>query len=294
MELAVNYSYCVLKYVHDPVAGEALNVGVFVFDAHAQRVSWRTDRHTKRFYNAFANFDRRQHRWALTRFDDLVKRLESEFESGQGSLFSDSEKALSAFALAQGLWPDRGTQYTVGRGGVGGAKIEPGETESDVLERVADSLFDRYVLRQRPSAGSGESRSDGEVWNEFKKKLEHEELWRALTPETVDAGGFAYKFEWTHQNGKLNIVQPLSFDLHDAESIRDKASKWFGYCHQLGTTGRVGEMVLVLGAPKVRSNEGAYKNALKMIGDTPIKPNLVMESEVKSYADRVGAWLRAK
>ncbi len=66
------------------------------------------------------------------------------------------------------------------------------------------------------------SRSDEEIWHEFRKQLEAKHVLVHLRPKRIVAKDYDYQFEHARKNEIWHAYEPVSFDLMDADTILDK------------------------------------------------------------------------
>lgn len=98
------------------------------------------------------------------------------------------------------------------------------------------------------------------------------------------------KFEYAWQNGVLNLVQPLSFDLTEAHSIQNKSFTWFGKLNQIKQqiTDKKIHIDFLLAEPQNNALKDSCDEAienLKDIGDDIF--NVIPENKIEDYAREV-------
>lgn len=138
------YTLAVVRYVHDPIAGEALNVGVLLHSAATPFLDMKLEYRYERFSATFAGFDRERFKQVLGHFAGAVDEARDALVTPH--LFgADSSAETTAADIARRIWSDRGTSFRVSEpmGGIG-----------ENLPAILDELFDRFVTSQyeRPSA----------------------------------------------------------------------------------------------------------------------------------------------
>jgi hypothetical protein len=86
-----------------------------------------------------------------------------------------------------------------------------------------------------------------------------------------------YKHAW--KNGDWHAFEPISFDLADAEGIKEKARRWRGHLKAVadGASEQI-NLSLIRGAPSDPSLMPAYENAQKILANAPFEPKLYLES----------------
>jgi hypothetical protein len=102
-----------------------------------------------------------------------------------------------------------------------------------------------------------------------------------LTNET----GNEFKFDYAWQNGTLNLVKPISFDLKEPKSIADKAYKNVGQFFDLENEAIEKNLRydLIVGRPTSKSLLKEYDHALNLL--SKIKHSSVIEEdEISKYS----------
>jgi hypothetical protein len=271
----------VLRYVHDPVTEETLNWGVVLYSAEAQYLGWKVDRSGSRLAHAFRGFSKRLHRQVRARLDQSLSTLSQEAFGPQLSLFGSPKNAGSVMLT---VWPDVGTQYRTGPV----QDVLPA-SEWSVAERLPtmlDELYETYVAGQVP-APSRPSRADLAVWRPLAGELKRRGIADKWTTEKLTVADFQFEFRHAHRNGRLNLVEALSFDLSSADEIRDKSARWLGYGHLLKRSDELGEVLLLVGPPSRDRLCTAYRSALDLLGSLPLKVSLFEDPESARCAEEM-------
>jgi len=149
------YSYTVLRYIHDVVSGEALNVGVVMHAPAASFLKVRTRRTIGRLKQAFPDLDR-------AAFSDAMQAIDRGFltvakQASKTSLF-DARTDARSHALKVLRDDDSALQWSPTGTGL---TADPART----FER----LYERYVARYDSTAAK--RRSDDDVWRLVRDKL---------------------------------------------------------------------------------------------------------------------------
>lgn len=103
-----SYEYCLVKYVHDPAAGEMLNIGVLLFSKEAKRIVSTFKMNTDRLSRTFINFDRDNYQSTAINLVCSVARLRSfkNIEAVCRSLVSDSGFSIQFGSVGAGITND--------------------------------------------------------------------------------------------------------------------------------------------------------------------------------------------
>lgn len=233
------YSYVPLRYVHDSTSGESLNVGVVMYLPKSGRLTMRAIGKTARLKAAFRDFDPQGYKEAVGSLRRGLTYLQQKSPIGvQESLFD--EGGLDADGVVALVWPDKGTQYTLGGVGFG---------TTDDSEKTLDALYKRLVEDQAPPTKSEDRAKDELLWKKVIEPLRETSNAHKITKITIHTPSGPIDAQYAYKNGSTNVFQPLSFDLQEERSITRKASTWYGYGELFSNTPTVGRVAYLLGAP---------------------------------------------
>lgn len=261
------YTYSILRYRHDPVAGEQLNVGVVLHSPDRHFLGARFRKSYGRLSKAFPDVDGSTLRQDLSRIEKAFERM-AKMEGSD--LFSIDRNAAS-FATTL-LAPDDGSLIW--------SDLGSGTTESP--EATLDKLFARLVTQYEDSASP--RRTDADVWRPVRDLLMELKVASILEKKTIASSKDEVDFEHAWKNGKWHCYQPLSFDLATADSIQEKAARWVGHMVGLSSAAEQFHPYFIVGKPSEPALQPAYRRALDFIGDAPLHPTIVPEDAVDEFA----------
>lgn len=266
-----SYTYRTIKYVHDPVVGEALNVGVILFAPSLPWVGILTESRFSRLSKAFRGFHRDSYRSTLRLYELAIKGL---LDSWKTELPGVNELPSDIVQVTNVLSPDPNLTFQFG-------DIRAGVATNP--EHALDQIFQRMVLSQAPGDSEG-GRSDNDVWNKFRVSLHSRSIDSALMKKSFQSDRVDMEFDHAFKNGAWHVLQPLSFDLKDPQSIQRKAAVWVGYSSGLEDQPDLGTIYLLLGRPGDGEAFKAYKRAKALLEKVPLEHKLVEEEEAEDFA----------
>jgi len=273
------YTYTVLRYSHDPAAGEYLNIGVLVYSREARFLDVRFERSYGRLSAAFAGFDGRAYRRRQADFVRAVTNLREFITAGT---LEESEIPADAASVVARLWPDRGLSFRAGEllGGLSGN-----------LSQVTGDIFERFVASQFTKKDH-HRRDDADVWQTVETKLDVDAR-DALEPRLIKTKNYEYTFERTFQNERLHVVEPISFDYVDAGTILETATKWRGRLDILTDAPEVekGAFHIIVGGAKDEHRASVTK-ARRILEGASVKPEVIDEEHSGAFAKRFSEEVR--
>ena len=272
------YTYVLLRYRHDPLAGELANVGV-VLHAPRGRFLAAKLRATAgpRLTKMFPAMSVRAFRAGLQSIDRGIEKL--AMRDG-GDLFSGLADAAS---LAKRVLPVDDSSFVWSPLG-SGLTANPAET----LMKLYDRFVGQFDARQKASA-----HDDAAVWRPVHDLLVARKLTNLLRPKTISSSVGQVEFDHAWKNGAWHVYQPLSFDLSTDVHIRDKAAKWAGLLLSLNDADEEFKPHFVVGPPTSPAMQDAYKRALELLRLPNQEAEIVEVSDAEGLVDRIEAEMRA-
>lgn len=266
------YSYSVLRYIHDVTSGEFVNVGVVLYAPKARYLSAICRTTYGRLNKVFPGMN-------AEHFKSLMRHIQNSFEV-QGERLS-SELPLTSpsgvLEIAQSVLPkdDSSLQWS-----------PAGSGRTDNPAQALEKLFDRMVMRYEERQASS-SRTDDDVWRHFKRDLEERQILQRFQPKTISVQDDEVEFQHSWKNGKWHCLEPISFDLAAAESIKEKAHRWFGQLASIQGAADQFKVYLLVGAPQQENLQPAFQRAMSMLRRLPGEKEIVLERDASDLAARI-------
>lgn len=264
MSEQLTYSYTVLRYVHDVVAGEFLNVGIVIYSPSRWFLKTRTQKSVGRLRGAFPNIDLFAFRRAMEAIDRGVSALAEEI--GQGPLF---EGHLNARICALKVLPedDSCLQWS---------PVGSGLTED--LEGTMERLYARYVTQY--DKASRKKRTDRDIWRPVRRGLAERGVKVPFQEKLVFGSQDSIKFKSAWRNGAWHAYEAVSLDLADGERIKNKARRWRGHLSAVkeGSDEDL-QLHFLVGRPGQDALLPEFENAKKILVGSPFACEVVDEND---------------
>ena len=264
------YTFLILRYRHDPLAGEQLNVGVVLHSAESKFLGARFRKAYGRVSKAFPDMDGSTLRQDLTRIERSFAKLNT---SERGGLFFDDNDAATFANRVVGkddgslVWSDLGSGTT------------------DNAEATLDKLFFRFVTQYEDT--SLPRRTDADIWKPVRDRLLELRIGAIFEKKTIASTRDEVEFEHAWKNGKWHCIQPLSFDLASIDGIQEKAARWVGHMVGLSKAAENFHPYFIVGKPSDATLTAAYERAVDFIGEAPLSPTIVSEEEVETFVNNI-------
>jgi hypothetical protein len=140
----------------------------------------------------------------------------------------------------------------------------------NIEEKVYQRHDERFILREF-------RKTINQVGANFEKHL--------IKGKVVESDRVSQKFEYAWQNGSLNLIKPLSFDLSEKSIINEKAILYYGTLNFLSDVAQTENFRfdLLVSKPQTKNLFKAYENALGIIRESTAPIKIIEENELKKY-----------
>jgi hypothetical protein len=261
------YQYALVKYVHNAASGECVNVGVILFAPEQKRIIVEFNQRYSRISTFFQGaFNGGHYRSMVRHLDREFKSQERKLEGDNGYFGTVRETPNGLEIILRSVLPEDSTTFQWGP--VYGGIVE------DVEKRFR-SLFEEFIIRHETKSVR-ESREEYQIWSDFEERLSHRALSRAVHPLKIETREYQYEFKGSFTNGKLNVLEPVSFDLIDRKSIIEKANTWVG---RLATLGRKTDFMFngILAPPSFQGRITEFDRAIGILRSQENVKRLIVE-----------------
>jgi len=268
----MNYSYSVLRYVHDTATGEFVNVGVVLYCPEARYVSASCRSTYNRLSGMFPDLNGEH-------FKSLMRYIEARFEEFGARIAS--ELPLEAYktieSIAHRVLPpdDSSLQW---------APPSYGRTRDP--SKTLDSLFERFVTRYE-STNPRPQKTRDDVWRHFRRSLETRQVLQYFAPVVVSVEDDSIEFKYAWKNGILHCVEPVTFDLATSEGIRDKAHTWLGRISSVQKSSDKFKVYFLAGEPQDEALSDAFRDALRILEKIPGEKAVYTENQAEELGDTI-------
>lgn len=282
MNTRTRYTYTVLRYVHDVAVGEFINVGVALHAPDVGFIGVRCRRTYSRLKEAFPTFDGESFRAAMKHIEQRFEGFSKEL-AGEVSLRSRTSSVMN-FAHAVLAADDSALQWSPVAMGV-----------ARDVEATLEQLYQRLIAGNDARPHAARSKQDDDVWRRFSQELEQRQVLQHFEPKVIAVRDDELKFKHAWKNGVWHCLQPLSFDLSSAESIKDKAHKWLGQVSSVSGSTEGFKVYYLVGEPSQPTLRPAFDAAISILKKSRqvVDAEVFDESEARVLTDRLAAAVTA-
>jgi hypothetical protein len=211
------FQYQIVRYIHDRVTSEFVNIGVIVYQPEANYLQSKFINKFSRISQFFVDINGQYLLATLKQFEreiniyaDRLNELFSDHSSLAEITNSILPKDDSALVCSELF-------YCI-----------------DINEEAAiEGLYDRLVNKYNHDANK-EHHDDKFVWKKYYKQyFDKYGITNKLKPHSVKTNHDEIEFDKAWKNGSWNCYQTLSLDLKRTEAIKNKVYKWKGILSEL-------------------------------------------------------------
>ncbi len=271
--MKIPYSFSVLRYIHDIVTGEFINVGVVLYAPKAKFLSAictsRYGRLSKMFSNISGDHYRQVARYIQARLEEEGERLASELP------FDKMPKSVMDFTVRVLPIDDSSLQFSPEGYGLT-------ENPHETLEQIYSRYVEKYYEKTEKH-----SRGDEDIWKVYKRHLEEKRILGNLKPHQIIGTNYDYEFKYCWKNEKWHIHEPVSFDLLEANFITDKANGWLGRITSLVDGGEPFKLNVLIGSPQDERLKSAFIKAQNIMHRMPCQHEFIREDEAEHFAENL-------
>jgi hypothetical protein len=268
------YTFVVLRYVHDVLTAEFVNIGVILYAPEAKYLDARLAKAIGRASRFFGGIElghlKSIQRHLGGRIDQLAERLSDE-------IVLDRPPSDVTECVSQILPPDDSSLQVSGQGG--GFTSDP--------QRRLEALYSQYVLKYGGPDALRRGRPDEAVLSVFRKKLSEAHLIPKLRPKKIVGKDYEHEFPISWKNGIWNASEAISLDLLNEKEILDKANRWLGRTMSLADSEETFKLFLLLGEPQSEGLRVAYTHAQNILNKMTCDHEFFGENEAGDFAEIV-------
>lgn len=267
------YTFSVLRYIHDVVSGEFVNVGVALYAPEARFLGVACSSTYGRLSNFFGGIEgehfKRMMRHISSGIEELAEQLQTELPLGP--------RPSDVRGCVDQVWPpdDSSLQFSPARGGIT-------ENPQATLEELYERFVERYAHRVQPP-----SRADEDILKIFRDKLAQRQVLAHLHPKKILTTDYEHEFPLAWKNRIWHVSEALSLDLTTSGNILEKANQWLGRTINLAESQEEFKLYLLLGKPQQEKLMASFIKAENILHKMQCPHEFVREEKAADFAVEV-------
>jgi hypothetical protein len=271
----VPYASALIQFRPIVSSGERLNVGVIVHSPETGQVAWHVSDRYGRLTSVYPNLDGASYRRMISHIRNSIRRAAGNQEATQGNL---QLKAVSLESILNTVIPSPSSNFTwivLGHG-----------LCTDVAERARE-LRSEFITRFEGQKGR-ERIDDRVIWERVQENDAFHQIAAVIHPRKLETSNYEYTFRGSWTNGRLQVVEPVSFDYVKPGDMLEEANKWRGRLEELRSSHDFQMTAIVSGPVSLASNaSGKYEQATAILRRSPVVREVFSEWQVEAFVSLV-------
>ena len=266
------YQYQIIRYVHDQFTGEFVNLGIVVYSPENlfldTIVSNKYARIKAMFPSANGNF-----------IISILKKFESAINSFSKQLAEQRNQVESLAHITNAILPNDDSAIL----------LTDVKYALDInMEIALKDLYAQLVEKYMHNESTVKTLSDNDVWNkEYKSYFDKYKITDRLSNHIVQTKNDNFSFKKSWKNEIWHCYEPISFDLINEESVKDKVYRWAGKLREIEKTN---ERIHITFLTKLSANHKKLNSLIKESFHQESKNvdvDLVLESDAEKIALKI-------
>ncbi len=262
------YQFSLLRYVHNVATEEFVNIGVVMWVPAEKQFLYRLTERYGRLSNFFNGFNSAGYRQMLR---ELKHRLREAGKKETSHVETISDLLPRIVLIESGCF-----QWSAAMGGIA---VDPAQRLNQLFVEMIERHEDQQTSIRRDEAA---------VMKDVAARFRQHGIATKLNENVeVKGGKYSYKFKYGWQNGKRQMMEPISFDYEDKERVIEKANRWAGRLYNLRQPEDDFQMTGIVAPPQDPQLAEAFKQALEMLADAPKVRKLIREDQIESFIPEI-------
>lgn len=276
------YKYCILKYKHNVFLEESINIGVLIYFSNISKFSFTYSKNLSRIKHIYDNVPEKTIKEYLRQIEFRIKKI-SHIDN---DIFHSLEvKDLTNF-ISKNLLP------------IDSSSLQFSDCKYNLQYDFHNEFIEEIIVKKfliddikHFSNQPKEPKLLQKYFSNLKgldfEKINKNEKKFFIDYQLKNETGNVFTFDYAWQNGSLNLVKPISFDLKEAKSIADKAYKNLGQFIDLEENAKSKNLRfdLILGKPSSKELFKEYDHAVKLLEKIKFS-KLIEEDKIAEYAKK--------
>ena len=276
------YIYSTLKYQHSALLGESLNIGVLIYFPFEDKIVFKYSKNLGRIKAIYDVISEKTIKHYLSQIESTVKNL-ADYKS---SFFNIDKDNFFDLFIEKNILPKDGSVLQF-------AESKQAFLNSRTIEETIAYLSNRFIFEVQKSHSFNNSLKEPQLTKKFYGYLSDLDFEKINSTDerfhkdyiVVNETGNEFNFEYAWQNGTLNLVKAISFDLKEARGLADKAYKNFGLFTDLKNEAIANNLRydLLIGKPVSKDLYREFDHAINLLS-TLEKVDIIFEDEIENYS----------
>ena len=279
------YTYSILKYQHSALLGESLNIGVLIYFPTEDKFVFKYSKNLSRVKAIYDVVSEKTIKHYLAQIENSIKELKTdEFSFFDKDKFEYFDLFIDKFIL-----PRDGSVLQF-------SKSKQSFLNNNDVDFTISYLTNKFLLEKEKHIAGGAIVKEPQLTKKFYSYISNLDFEQIHSNQdkfhknykVINETGNEFNFDYAWQNGTLNLIKPISFDLKEPKNIAKKAYENFGLFTDLKNEAETNNLRydLLIGKPESKDLFKEFEHALNLL-TTLDKVDIILEDEIESYSKRV-------
>lgn len=266
------FQYQILRYSHDAVTGEFVNVGIIIYQPDIKYLKSKVISRFSRISGFFEEINGVQLLKTIKNFSIEINQISYQLNELFTNYRDLTEITNSVLPKDDSALICSEIQYTL-----------------DLNPEAALSYLYNRLINKYTQDSYADIHDDKYAWKKvYKKYFDKNGITNKLQTHVIKTKKDEFEFDKSWKNGALNCYQSISFQLKRDESIKNKVYKWVGILSELQTVDEELHLYfLTLSPGKRRSINKFIHEMLLSKSGRKLKITLIDENKAEAFANEV-------
>lgn len=278
------YTYSILKYQHSALLGESLNIGVLIYFPFEERFVFKYSKNLTRIKAVYDIVSEKTIKHYLGQIENSLNNV----RSNEFSFFTKDKFEYFDLFIDKFILPRDGSVLQF-------SKSKRVFLNNNDVDFAISYLTSKFLFEKEKNIAGGAVVKEPQLTKKFYRYLSdldfekinsnHNKFYKNY--KVINETGNEFNFDYAWQNGTLNLVKPISFDLKEPKGIAEKAYKNFGLFTDLRNEAEANNLRydLLIGKPESKDLFKEFDHALNLLC-TLGRVDIVLEDEIENYSKR--------
>jgi hypothetical protein len=279
------FKYSVLQYVPSQILNERVNIGIVLFFPEKNKLNFIYPKSLKRLKYLFHKV---QERKILLYLQQSSQKIEA-FNKNKNLFLPDIREDidLNHFLDTEILKADDSAlQFST----IFQSLIYTNNYDK-IIQDLYREYFSEYAIKP-----TKEHITEVHIKRTFERKLKRESvdlISKFKKDFKVNTENNEFTFDYAWQNGSLNLVKPVSFDLKETKKIQEKSVLLYGNLNLLSDISKENnyKFDLVVAKPQNKNSYRSFDKALNTIDKAAVTTDIIFHDEIDSYIHKAFSYL---
>ena len=265
------FEYKILRYLHDRVTGEFVNVGILLYAIDEKRLFSKTIQKYGRLSDFFNGVNGNNIKKIISGIDKVANNFNL---NKLRTLEFESTDRLDLF-IDQILPTDDSALFFTST--IKGVTLN--------FESTLEALFNEIVIKYE-NVLTRRSTSDEDAWKSvYKKYFDKYRITEKLQPHKIKTRVDEFEFDHCWKNDIWHIYKPISFDLIETDQIKDKIYRWDGIVRELRSSKEKVSINFLAVEPKINTDRTILRiiNSKLICEGEGFKSQVVFEKNAEKF-----------